>query len=340
MKRIFFLIFISIWNPVYGGGWGYFVGSGVTNATATYTGGASQNGILKVNMNLPEKFNGENTWINGSCYENKYVMSFAVLNLKKEIKFNINGKMVRAVGMLGENEVHLSKPIDPPINRRDFVSFRTRGTAYGALCGSNGVIGPFSNWFSGYNSVYYKIDDNIPTGYYTGYVNIGTLNAYREPTPQTYYEQYAVSLNYGAQIEVNYTINITNSCSAEPSNKVELKHPNLTTTNFDGNIAKSIIRLRCQNPANISLSLDSGGATGKGSGNKIELLMPTNKTGVSSLLTVEGSNLMYNSSKNKSIITVGSNGEELSLSSMLRKTANNITPGEYLGNAILKIAFD
>ncbi|OTA20210.1 hypothetical protein Xbed_01685 [Xenorhabdus beddingii] len=341
MKRIVFLIFIFIGEPVYGGGWGYYIDSGAVNGTATYTGNASQYAILDIKMTLPSEFWGRTTWINGVCHEGSDVNAFAVLNLRKEIKLNINGKSVSAIGMLGRNEVRLSQSIGSVYNRNDFVSFWTTDHHYGARCGHNGAIEDFRNWFSGENHVSYKINDNIPAGSYTGSVNIGKLNAYREPTPQQYYEVYGISLAHGADVKVNYTITITNSCSATPSNSVELRHRNLTTANFDGDIAKSTIRLTCEYPANISLSLeDDHKAIGKGHGNKIELPIKTNKNGVESLLTVEGNHLKYDANKNKEMITVGPKGEELNLSSLLKKTANNVTPGEYSGNAVLKIAFD
>ncbi|OTA20209.1 hypothetical protein Xbed_01684 [Xenorhabdus beddingii] len=341
MKRMGFLIFIFIWGPVYGGDWGYYVSSGTVNATATYTGSASQYATLKIEMDFPGQFLGREAWFNGICHSGHKVNSTAVLNLKKEIELNINGKTVPAIGMLGKYEVRLSQSIGPVHERKDFVSFWTVDMYPVSDCGKNGSEGYFINRFSGKNSVSYKINDNIPAGSYTGSVNIGKLNAYREPDPQTHREQYGISLYYGADIEVNYTINITNSCSSTPSDIVELRHRNLTTTNFDGDIAKSTIRLTCEYPANISLSLeDDSKATGKGSGNKIELPIKTNKNGVESLLTVEGNNLKYDAGKNKSVLAVGPNGEELNLSSLLKKTANNVTPGEYSGNAVLKIAFD
>ncbi|MCG3461124.1 hypothetical protein L7G72_04495 [Xenorhabdus bovienii] len=343
-KKILFSIFgLLIGNPIYGlcSDWGYYISSGNTTATGTYTGVTSGYSILTIKIDLPFKIMGQTAWINGQCYAGE-VNSFAVLNLKKEIKLNINGKEITAIGMLDKNDVHLSREIGYIYNKNGFTSFWTKDNYARSNCGENGKSGEWHNWFDGKNIIKYKITDEIPVGNYTGSVNIGTLNAYREPTPQTHFDIYGSSLHYGIQINMNYTINITNSCKIIPSDLIEIKHQDLTTTNFDGNLVKRNINIQCHKPADITLSLTSSSSTGKevGTGNKIELPLSTNKLGVSSLLAVEGNNLRYDPSKNKSTLKVGSGGEVLQISNMLKKTSDNITPGEYSTNAILTTAFD
>ncbi|MDE9428076.1 hypothetical protein [Xenorhabdus bovienii] len=343
-KKILFSMFgLLIGNPIYGlcGGWGYYISSGNTNATGTYTGVTSGYSILTIEIDLPSSIIGKTAWINGQCHAGK-VNSLAVFNLRKEIKLNINGKEITATGMLDKNDVHLSHEIGYIYPKNGFTSFSTSDKYTDADCGTNGKSGEWRNWFSGKNTVKYIIKDEIPVGKYTGSVNIGTLNAYREPTPQTHFDIYGTSLYYGVQINMNYTINITNSCKIMPYNSIEIKHKDLTTTNFDGDLVKRKINIQCDKPADITLSLTSSSSSGKyiGTGNKIELPLSTNKPGVSSLLAVEGNSLMYDPSKNKSILKVGSGGEVLQISSMLKKTSDNITPGEYSTNAILTTTFD
>ncbi|MDC9621442.1 hypothetical protein PSI22_07260 [Xenorhabdus sp. XENO-7] len=343
-KKVLFSIFgLLIGNPIYGlcGDWGYYISSGNTNATGTYTGVTSGYSIMTIEIDLKYKFFATTAWINGKCISGK-VNSLAVLNLRKEIKLNINSKEITAIGMLDKNDVILSKEIGHTYPGNGFISFTTNDYYANSDCGTNGVTGEWYNWFNGKNIIKYKIVDEIPVGHYTGSVNIGTLNAYREPPPLTHFEIYGASLIYGVQINMNYTINITNACKITPSSLIEIKHKDLTTTNFDGDLAKQNINIQCNKPADITLSLTSSSSSGKevGTGNKIELPLPTNKPGVSSLLAVEGNSLMYDPSKNKSILKVGSGGEVLQISSMLKKTSDNITPGEYSTNAILTTAFD
>ncbi|CDH33008.1 hypothetical protein [Xenorhabdus bovienii] len=343
-KKILFSIFgLLIGNPIYGlcGDWGYYISSGNTNATGTYTGVTSGYSIMTIEIDLPSLITGKEAWINGQCYAGE-VNSLAVLNLRKEIKLKINGKEITATGMLNRNDIRLSSEIGYTYQKDGFTSFSTSDYYTVSTCGKNGASDQWQNWFSGKNIIKYKITDEIPVGHYTGSVNIGTLNAYREPTPQTHFDIYGASLIYGVQINMNYTINITNSCKIMPSDSIEIKHKDLTTTNFDGDLVKRNINIQCDNPADITLSLTSSSSSGKdiGTGNKIELPLSTNKPGVSSLLAVEGNSLMYDPSKNKSTLKVGSGGEVLQISSMLKKTSDNITPGEYSTNAILTTAFD
>ncbi|MCP9267690.1 hypothetical protein M5U04_06140 [Xenorhabdus sp. XENO-1] len=343
-KKILFSIFgLLIVNPIYGlcGDWGYYISSGNTNATGTYTGVTSGYSILTIEIDLPYKITGKTAWINGQCRGGK-INSLAVLNLKNEIKPNINGKEITAIGMLDQNDVNLSQKIGYTYSGNGFTSFSTTDHYTQSDCGKNGEIGQWYNWIYGKNIIKYKITDEIPVGNHTGSVNIGTLNAYREPTPQTHFDIYGFSLHYGVQINMNYTINIINSCKIIPSYLIEIKHKDLTTKNFDGDLVKRNINIKCDKPADITLSLTSSSSTGKEieTGNKIELPLSTNKPGVSSLLAVEGNNLIYDPSKNKSTLKVGSGSEVLQISSMLKKTSDNITPGEYSTNAILTTAFD
>ncbi|MDE9453748.1 hypothetical protein [Xenorhabdus bovienii] len=343
-KKILFSIFgLLIGNPIYGlcGDWGYYISSGNINATGTYTGVISGYSILTIEMKLPHSFFATTAWINGKCISGK-VNSLAILNLKKEIKLNMHGKEITAIGMLDQNDVNLSKKIGYIYPGNGFISFSTIDNYLDSDCGTNGESGKWYNWFDGKNIIKYKITDEIPVGHHTGSVNIGTLNAFREPPPLTHLRTYGTSLNYGVQINMNYTINIANSCKIMPSSLIEIKHKDLTTTNFDGDLIKKNINIQCDNPADITLSLTSSSSSGKavGTGNKIELPLSTNKPGVSSLLAVEGNSLMYDPSKNKSILKVGSDGAVLQISSMLKKTSDNITPGEYSTNAILTTAFD
>ncbi|MDE9465379.1 hypothetical protein [Xenorhabdus bovienii] len=343
-KKILFSIFgLLIGNPIYGlcGDWGYYISSGNINATGTYTGVTSGYSILTIGIDLAYNFFAPTAWINGKCISGQ-VNSLAILNLKNEIKLNINGKEITAIGMLDQNDVHLSQKIGYIYPGNGFTSFSTSDYYGASECGTNGENGKWYNWFDGKNIIKYKIKDEIPVGRYTGSVNIGTLNAFREPPPLTHLRIYGTSLHYGVQINMNYTINITNSCKIRPSSLIEIKHQDLTTTNFDGDLVKRNINIQCDNPADITLSLTSSSSTGKevGTGNKIALPLSTNKPGVSSLLAVEGNSLMYDPSKNKSTLKVGSGGEVLQISSMLKKTSDNITPGEYSTNAILTTAFD
>ncbi|SFO09642.1 hypothetical protein [Xenorhabdus japonica] len=350
-NKILLLFFgLLMLNPIYGlCKAGYFILTGSLKATGKYSGETTgYNSIMVIEINLPPKIKAVTKWIYPNCSSSDEVEAISIINLRKEIELTIAGKKIKAIGMLQENEVKLTYPIaHSNSNLGNFVSFWGKPTApYLADCGIDGEDNgsPYPNDFKGINIVTYRIEGDIPVGNWTGTVDIGRVNAYRETPPinDSNLKKYGLTLNTGAILNMDYEINIINSCRTTPFGLIELKHPDLTTTNFDGNIVKRNINIQCDKLADITLSLTSSSSSGKKTekGNKIELPLSTDKSGVNSILSVEGNNLMYDPNKNKSIVKVGPDGETLQISSMLKKTANNITTGEYSTNAILTIAFD
>ncbi|MDX7986632.1 hypothetical protein FE392_04680 [Xenorhabdus sp. 12] len=331
------------------GDWVYYLESGNTNsnANASYTGVMSRNGLLELKVKLPTKVTGTVGIVNENAYANSsYTNNLTYLNLLNKINFSINGSMFNAdLEFSDEYKEMLTHTYNYFIYDKlnGFISIWSENDRYEFKRLENNKIYSFDNKIKTEMVLYYKLNEDIPHGSYNGSVNIGKFGVYGERSKQFYVESYGLNINYGANLNLNYIINITNSCTSKLPNEVVLKHEDLTTTNFSGKIKKLPLYIQCDSPVPVNFYLydnKNKNNFGKLDDGKIKLTIPTNIRSVESSLVLEGNEPMSKGKGNEVRINVGSGGEILTLSSKLIKTSDDVIPGNYSAKATLEVWID
>lgn len=318
---------------VYAGGWGYYISSGSVSGEGNYDGISSDNATIAVKVNLPVKMSGYNAWINNTCHEGQKINSLSVFNLKKSFDVVLNGKNYQ-LKLIKHN---LSAPIGYTYDKDTFKSFWTNDNYYGAICGVNGRYeNNFLNGFPGVNVFLYGNVEPLPVGSFSGRVNIGTLNAYREPTPQTNYEL-AMSLTNGVQLNIDYNITIRNSCKTTPS-IININHGELPSIGVEGSKRQENISLTCDHPTSVKFSFSTGDTLLSKENGAMKTEIKDSAHGVSTILSLQNDKLKYDSSTDAYSLDVN-NIETIKINSLLKRDGE-IKPGLATMSTIVKLSFD
>ncbi|WP_139216952.1 hypothetical protein [Xenorhabdus mauleonii] len=323
------------------GGWHFYISSGNSNFNGNYAGVSPRDGTLPIKFELPSQVFGRVSINNANkCTDKVKVNNYAVLNLENSVKFRFNGAVYNANLAMSDSDLSIIKNENYYYENPGFVTILSNGYYSDVNCMKNNSYQSFENRIKMPGSIKYKIEGEIPFGVHRGSIVIGKLGYYGEPTPQAYWEKYTKSLSYGTILNLNYIINITNSCAVVLPDKIALTHDSLTTTNFEDHNMAYQYHIQCQSPVPVNFSLTANNTVSTFEDGKIKLKLPFNNQGVESLLVLEGYDPMLKGKNNIAQIKVGSGGELLTLSSTLIKKLDVVTPGTYSAKAVLEVWID